>query len=152
MNSRFTMAAHILAMLARHEQTGHGPVTSEVMAESIQTNPVVVRRVLGDLSRAGLVESKRGVGGGVLLARGADTITLRDVYEAVEEGSELFGRHPSGPNEDCTIAPVVAEYLEDVFGRAEAALKQSLSATTVAKMSHELGARMRKRGVKGCPG
>ncbi|NPC84472.1 Rrf2 family transcriptional regulator, partial [Pyxidicoccus fallax] len=95
------MAAHMLGMLACAEREACDSLTSESMARSIQTNPVVVRRLLRDLARAGLVETKRGVGGGVSLARSAEDITLRDVYEAVEEDAELLGRYPSGPSPLC---------------------------------------------------
>jgi Rrf2 family protein len=142
------MAAHMLGMLAWAEREALGTLTSESMARSIQTNPVVVRRLLRDLARAGLVETKRGVGGGVTLARGAERITLRDVYEAVEEDAELLGRYPSGPSPSCDIAPLVADYLEDVVGRAEAAFKESLEATTVAQMSREVGARIRRKSAR----
>jgi Rrf2 family protein len=138
MTSRFTLAAHILGMLAWSERSRGRPVTSEEMARSINTNPVVVRRILSDLRRASLVDTKRGVGGGVTLARRADTITLRDAYEAIEEGEELFGRHPSGPNPCCQIGPLVAELMEEVYGRAEHALKESLQQMTIADMSSEL--------------
>ena len=144
MNSRFTMAAHIVAMLAKECDEAREPITSEVMARSIQTNPVVVRRLLGDLGRAGLVETKRGARGGVKLARRPETITLRDVYEAVEEGVALFGRHPTEPSAECVVGVCVAHYLEGVFGRAEAALKKSLEETTVAQMAAALLARFRE--------
>ncbi|MBJ6763638.1 Rrf2 family transcriptional regulator [Myxococcaceae bacterium JPH2] len=150
MNSRFVMAAHVLGMLAWHEREGAGTVTSEQMAASIQTNPVVVRRLLGDLSRAGLVETKRGAGGGVRLARGPESITLCDIYKAVGDGTELFGRHPSGANPTCAFAPVVVDYLDEVFKRAEAAVHESLGGTTVAQMSVEVGKRMGAHGGKGC--
>ena len=152
MNCRFTMAAHMLGMLACSEREDRGSVTSESMARSIQTNPVVVRRLLRDLARAGLVETKRGVGGGVTLAREPEHITLRDVYEAVEEDAELLGRYPSGPSPSCEIAPLVAEYLEGVVGRAERAFKESLEATTVAQMSREVAnyaRRKRRRRASG---
>lgn len=148
MNCRFTMAAHMLGMLAWAEREAHGTLTSEEMARSIQTNPVVVRRLLRDLARAGLVETKRGVGGGVSLAKKTERITLREVYEAVEEDAELLGRYPTGPSRSCNIAPVVAGYLEDVVGRAEAAFKESLAATTVAEMYREVGARMRRKAPR----
>ncbi|MFP2927918.1 Rrf2 family transcriptional regulator [Pyxidicoccus sp. 3LG] len=148
MNCRFTMAAHMLGMLACAEREERGPLTSEEMAGSIQTNPVVVRRLLRDLAQAGLVETKRGVGGGVSLARAADDITLREVYEAVEECEELLGRYPSGPSQSCEIAPLVADYLEVVVARAETAFKESLAATTVAKMSREVGARARRKPAR----
>lgn len=141
MTSRFTLAAHILGMLAWSERSRGRPVTSEEMARSINTNPVVVRRILSDLRRAGLVDTKRGVGGGVTLARKADSITLKDAYEAIEEGEELFGRHPSGPNPCCRIGPLVAELMEEVYGRAERALKRSLQEMTIANMSSEIEVR-----------
>lgn len=145
MTSRFTLAAHILGMLAWSERARARPVTSEEMARSINTNPVVVRRVLSDLRRARLVDTKRGVGGGVTLARRAETITLRHAFEAIEEGEELFGRHPSGPNPCCQIGPLVAEFMEEVYGRADRALKESLEQVTIASMSHEIEGRFLRR-------
>lgn len=138
MNSRFTMAAHMLAMLAHAERERRGPVTTETMAASIQTNPVVVRRLVSELARAGLVVAKRGTSGGVALAKRPEQITLRDVYAAVEEKLVLFGRHPSGPNRECPIGPHVAAYLEGVFARAKSALEQSLEEVTVAEMFEDL--------------
>lgn len=147
MNSRFTMAAHLLAMLAHAEQQRRGPVTSAQFAESIQTNPVVVRRLLSELTRAGLVSAKRGVGGGVTLAKRPADITLFDVYSAVDEGEELFGRHPSGPNPECMIGPHVAEYLDGISRRAMAALEESLRGVTVAAMFNDLLERVQRGAV-----
>jgi Rrf2 family protein len=143
MTCRFTLAVHILGMLAWSMRDRGEPVTSEELANSINTNPVVVRRVLGDLRRAGLVETKRGVGGGVTLARSATAITLRDAYEAIEEGEDLFGGYPSGPNPRCAVGPTLAVYLEEVFGRAEESLKKSLGRVTVDSMVKEIVARVR---------
>ena len=148
MNSRFTMAAHVLAMLAHAEQEDRRPVTSERMAASIQTNPVVVRRLLAELARAGLVMSKRGTSGGVRLARSPRKITLLDVYSAVEDKVVLFGRHPSGPNPKCPIGPHVAAYLEGVYGRAREALEQSLRKVTVARMFEDLPAGVKGHGAR----
>jgi Rrf2 family protein len=143
MTSRFTMALHALGMAAleRDRAPGH-PLTSEALARSINTNPVVVRRVLSDLKRAGLVETRRGVGGGVALARPASRITLRAVWEAVAEREQLFGRHPSGPNPACPLACGVAEYLEGLYGEAEAALKAALGKVTLAQLQRDVAARM----------
>lgn len=142
MNSRFTMAAHMLAMLAHADREGRGPVTSAQFAASIQTNAVVVRRLLSDLTRVGLVSAKRGVGGGVTLMKAPRDITLLDVYAAVEAGEELFGRHPSGPNPDCLIAPHVADYLSGISRRALTALEESLKEVTVHDMFEDLRARV----------
>jgi Rrf2 family protein len=148
LNSRFTMAAHVLAMLAHAEHEERGPVTSETMAESIQTNPVVVRRLVSELSHAGLVATKRGACGGVVLARSPGKITLLDVYAAVEKSDELFGRHPSGPSRQCPIGPQVAAYLEGVFGRARSALEASLRDVTLAQMFDELAVRVEGRRAR----
>jgi len=143
MTSRFTMALHALGMIAMEgERSGNQPVTSETLARSINTNPVVVRRVLADLRRAGLVETRRGVGGGVVLARPAAKISLRCVWEALEGREHVFGRHPSGPNPECPMGRCVAAYLEELYGHAEAALKASLGKVTLAQLRRDVASRM----------
>ncbi len=148
MTSRFTMAVHALGMLACEGASCPGGaadgkvLTSEAIAESIRTNPVVVRRVLADLRRAGLVETRRGVGGGVALARAPSRITLRCIWEALEGGEALFGRHPAGPNPRCQVGLAVADYLEDLYGHAEEALKASLGKVTLAQLQRDIAARL----------
>ena len=149
MTCRFTLAVHILGMLAWVERERGASATSEELANSISTNPVVVRRILGDLRRAGLVETKRGVGGGVSLARTVQHITLRDAYEAIEEGEQLFAGYPSGPNPRCVVGPVLGEYLTDVFGLAEESLKRSLGKVTVESMVRDLSSRIRAAKAAG---
>jgi Rrf2 family protein len=139
MTSRFTMALHALGMIAWE---GGRPVTSATLARSINTNPVVVRRVLADLRRAGLVETRRGVGGGVVLTRPASRISLRCVWEALEGREQLFGRHPSGPNPRCPVGRCVAAYLEELYGHAEAALKASLGRVTLAQLQRDVARRL----------
>jgi len=143
MTSRFTMALHALGMVALEGDRRPGqPITSETLARSINTNPVVVRRVLADLKRAGLIETRRGVGGGVALALPAARITLRLVWEALEGREQLFGRHPAGPNPACPLACGVAEYLEALYGDAEAALKASLGKVTLAQLQRDVARRV----------
>ena len=129
MNNQFPIALHILGFLAsRHGE----PLTSEVMADTYGTSPVVLRRVLAKLQRAGLVETRRGVHGGSTLARPAERINLRQAYEAVTDDPHLLQRHP----DECggVIAPVLARFVNVVMGDAEEALLQRLEAVTVAEM------------------
>ena len=153
MTSRLTMALHALGMIAVEgakapgeaitpERNTSEPITSEALAASINTNPVVVRRVLADLRRAGLVETRRGVGGGVVLARRPERITLQAVWEALESQEQLFGRHPAGPNPACPVGRCVAEYLEGLYGDAEAALKASLGERTLADLQRDVAAHL----------
>src|SRR5271166_34715 len=93
-SSRFVVATHVLSLLAFGEGEA---MTSEYIAGSVNTNPVVVRRILALLVKAGLVGSQEGAGGGVRLAKPAHSINLRDVYVAVEP-DPLFALHPQNPN------------------------------------------------------
>jgi DNA-binding IscR family transcriptional regulator len=76
-NSQFSMAVHVLTVLARHKDE---KIKSEKIACSVNTNPVVIRRLLGQLSQADLVESQTGAAGGTRLARCPKEITLAEVY------------------------------------------------------------------------
>lgn len=127
-SSRFAVAVHILALL---ESGGGEPVTSERIAGSVNTNPAVVRRILSLLARAGLTTSRRGAGGGALLARPAVGITLREVYCAVE-GGELFAMHHEAPDHRCPVGRHIQSVLEAATGAARAALEASLGERTVA--------------------
>src|SRR5689334_7543833 len=79
-NSRVTIAAHALAWLELARRRGQGSLTSDEVAASVNTNPVILRRSLGDLKRAGLVTARRGTRAGFALARPAEQITMYDVW------------------------------------------------------------------------
>ena len=78
---RFAMAVHVLAVLAYKEGD---PVTSAMLAGSVNTNPVIIRRLLLSLQRARLVETRKGAGSGSRLSRSPGRINLAEVYRAVE--------------------------------------------------------------------
>ena len=150
MNSRLTVAAHILAMVAHHEREDGRATTSDELAESIGTNPVVVRRVLAQLHHAGLVTCRRGVGGGTVLARDARVITLREVYEAVEKPeAEILGRHAGPVGHTCEVAPVIAEYLDEIYAEAEEAMLAKLGRVTVESMRKDVLERVGRRAAAG---
>lgn len=132
MTSEFTIGLHVLGFLTAR---AGAPLTSDVLAATYGTSPVVLRRVLSKLKRAGLVESRRGVGGGSILAREASSITLRDVWAAVAGEPDLIPRHPGeteGP------ARVLATYINRIYAEAEAALLERLGTLSIEEMDAEV--------------
>jgi len=124
---QFATGVHLLALLAQTPDTFR---TSNEIAESTMTHAVVVRRLMASLQEAGVVETQKGPGGGVRLARLPRQITLADVYKAVETSEPLHLPH-TPPNKNCPIGHAMQRILEEIFARAESALTRELSRTTL---------------------
>ncbi len=130
------MAVHVLTLLAT-TPTGE-LLTSDRLAGSVNTNPVVIRRILGQLKKAGLVEVRAAVGG-THLRRAAADITLLDVYRAVEVvAGNLFSFHEH-PNPKCPVGRNIQAALDETLHRAQAALEQQLAAVSVAQVVANMG-------------
>jgi Rrf2 family protein len=132
-NSRFAVAVHALALIAWHEDSRH---SSREIAGSVATNPVVIRRLLAQLTRAGIVESSHGAKGGFRLARPAGKIRLYDVYAAVEEGG--FFALPGKSSEKCPVACRMKAILNGVFQRVESKVVPELKRSTLADVVGQL--------------
>ncbi len=127
--SRLTVAAHTLAVI---EYFKNAKVTSDFIASSVGVNPVVIRRILLQLKDAGLIDVARGSGGATLKKQPRD-ITLLDIYRAVdcvEEGG-LFHFHEK-PNPDCPVGGRIHQALDKSLAKAQQAMEESLSQTTLA--------------------
>lgn len=144
MNSRFAIAVHILTLIARAEGE---PVTSEQIAASVNTNASLVRRLLSQLTRARLTTSRLGAGGGALLARPAEQITLADVYRAMRDG-EIFGLHREQPNPACLVGRNIQALLAKRFDAATHALEAELERTTIADALSEVESQGRRRSAR----
>nr|WP_237731805.1 MULTISPECIES: Rrf2 family transcriptional regulator [unclassified Streptomyces] len=134
LSSRSAVAIHALAMLAHRRG---GSLTSAEIADSLDSNPVLVRRVLGRLRDAQLVRSTDGRGGGWSLARTPRDITLHDAYAAVE-GGRVFSRHPHPPSGACVIGRNIGALLDAEFRSAERALEEQLGRTTIAALLQQI--------------
>jgi len=130
-NSRMTIAVHALAWMALARRRGLAVLTSDQVAASVNTNPVIIRRSLGDLRRAGLVQVRHGAGAGWSLARAPGEITLLEVYDAVAQES-LFAMHRTEPNLECPVGRGIRPALGHVYGEIEQALRRELARTSVA--------------------
>jgi len=125
---RFAMAVHVLTVLAYKDGDR---VTSQFLARSVNTNPVVIRRLLLTLQQGRLVETRKGAGFGSRLSRSAARIDLGEVFRAVEQ-EEAFCLPRKKPNQACPVCHCIQAALEQVFGSALKALEQDLARTTLA--------------------
>ncbi|QED49358.1 Rrf2 family transcriptional regulator [Cytobacillus dafuensis] len=127
-SSRFTVAVHILSLVNFEKST---LCTSEWIAGSVNTNPVVIRRVMGMLKKAGLIQVRRGTGGAEI-QKPLNEITLLDVYHAVEvvEEGELFQFHDH-PNPSCPVGANIQSVLELILMKAQEAMELVLKEVTM---------------------
>lgn len=135
-NSKFAMAVHVMVALTLDEDE---LLSSSYLAESLNTNAVVVRRILSDLQKAGLLETQSGRAGGARLRKPARSISLHDVYRAVDEG-QVFAYNPNDPNKKCPLSCQMKTALEPVFALASDALAESLGSIKLS----EVAARVRE--------
>lgn len=126
-NSQFSMALHILTVLACGKDEN---VKSEYIAGSVNTNPVVIRRVLGQLGQAGIVTSQTGAFGGTRLARSPEAISLCEIYKAVSCG-EVFAL-PKSPNKECPIGANIEAVLCGLQKDIDRAVGEKLGQYTLA--------------------
>jgi DNA-binding IscR family transcriptional regulator len=127
-SSRFAVGIHILALI---EINKDGVSTSELLAGSVNTNPALIRKIIGMLRNAGLVKTQPGIAG-VELAKNLFDITLLDVYKAVNvvQENELFSVHEN-PNPNCPVGRNIQDSIIQQFSIAQAALEKVLENVTI---------------------
>ena len=133
---RLAMAVQVLGVLADKEGD---PVTSALLAASVNPNPVIVRRLLLSLPRARLVETRKGAGFGSRLSRSPSRINLVEVYRAVED-VEPFARPARKANTACPVGHCIHETLGEIFALAQNALERDLEKTTLAGVTGRIKA------------
>ncbi len=121
------MAVHVLTMLARNCD---GRVKSGYLAKSVNTNAVVIRRLLCDLHEAGLVVSRTGYSGGTCLTKDPEEINLLDVYRAVSHG-EVFSLHRQKPDQDCPVGRNIESVLCNLQKEIDSAVEERLGTYTL---------------------
>lgn len=129
--------------MAQHE----GPLTSEHMAKAMDTNPVVIRRVMAGLREQGYVRSEKGHGGGWTLACDLAKVTLRDIYAALGSPS-LFAIGNRTETPGCAVEQAVNAALGKSFDAAEALLLERLGEVTLAALGEDVRTRVAARGAR----
>ena len=128
-SSRFTVALHIFACAEYFKDKCK--VTSDFLASSINTNPVIIRRILGQLSKAGLIKVARGTGG-IEITRPLRDITFLDIYRAVDpiEGGDLFHFHEN-PNPACPVGGNIHALLDGKLRSIQEAMEDRMKEYTL---------------------
>src|SRR5215211_7820527 len=138
-NSRFAVAVHVLSLMA---WSGEEPLKSDQVAESVNTNPVVIRRMLKELARAGLVVSQTGSLGGSRLTCDPAKTTLLDVYQALECRG-VFSLHRQPPSRDCPVGVNIETVLGEVLLEVDSAVERVLANITI----HDVVRRLKPCGA-----
>ncbi|TGL75198.1 Rrf2 family transcriptional regulator [Leptospira yasudae] len=133
MTSRFTVAIHILSLLSLREGKTR---TSEELAESVNTNPVVIRKILSLLKNQGIVRNQMGPNGGYYLAKPATEINLKEIYEAIDE--KIFQMHSKSPNKKCICGHAIQPILTKVYDKAQKVLEEELGCTNLDSITREI--------------
>ena len=118
---------HVLTLLTGADK----PLSSAWIAGSVNTNPVVIRQIVGQLRTVGLVETLPGSTGGARLKMDARQITLSDVYQLVKADT-FFGLHHNEPNPHCPVGRNIQDVLVDVFDQMDELIAGALAEITVA--------------------
>jgi len=143
-DSRLSGVLHVLLHLAEHQSEHQSPMTSESLAKAMDTNPVVIRRILAGLREQGYVSSEKGHGGGWTLTCDWEQISLRDVYVALGSPSLLaIGSRTEAPV--CLVEQAVNAALNKTFEEAEALLVSRFDEVTLAMLSADFLQRFEKK-------
>lgn len=139
-DSRLSGVLHVLLHMAEHD----APVTSEALARMMDTNPVVVRRILGGLRDEGYVRSEKGHGGGWTLGCNLSEVTLLDIHTALGSPSLLaMGNRTEAPG--CLVEQAVNARLDDALDEAEALLLTRFGEVTLAALHADVHGRLTAR-------
>lgn len=134
-SSRFTLAVHIFACIDTFGS--EYKVTSDFLAGSTNVNPVIIRKILGQLKGAGLIEVARGTGGAAV-TKPLDEITFLDIYNAVEcvENGKLFHFHEN-PSTNCPVGRNIHHILDGKLIRVQNAMEKELASITLADIKRD---------------
>lgn len=134
-SSRFTLAIHIMGCIDTFKD--EFKITSDFLASSTNVNPVIIRKILGQLKAAGLVEVARG-SGGASIPKPLEEITFLDIYKAVEciENGELFHFHEN-PNIQCPVGRNIHLILDNRLLQVQNAMEKELASITLAEVQKD---------------
>ena len=132
MDTKFSVALHILIFISETDKI----VSSELLANSVNTNSSHIRKIIALLKKGGLIESQQGKTG-MALAESTKDITLADVYQIVYPNKHLVNIH-EGANRECPVGNNIENLLQPVFNEAQDAFYNKLASKTLEQLIKEL--------------
>lgn len=135
-DTRLSRLLHVLLHLAETQKA----LTSEEIARMLGSNAVVVRRILAGLREGGFVAAEKGHGGGWMLTRPTEEITLLDVYRSLGE-PELFAFGLSDPAPRCLVEQAVNATMQETIAGAKAALLERFGETRLSDIEADFNTR-----------
>ena len=132
MDTKFSVALHILIFISETDKI----VSSELLANSVNTNSSHIRKIIALLKKGGLIESQQGKTG-MTLAKSTKDITLADVYQIVYPNKHLVNIH-EGANIECPVGNNIENLLQPVFNEAQDAFYNKLASKTLEQLIKEL--------------
>ncbi|MCI6648792.1 MAG: Rrf2 family transcriptional regulator [Lachnospiraceae bacterium] len=141
-STKFTIAIHIIA--AADYFGGDTKVTSDLLASSIGSNPVIIRNIMSDLSAAGIIETKRGPGG-IEIKKPLDQISFYDVYEAVEKNKDQLFNFHDNPNPACPVGRNIHTALDDKLAEAQKDFEDDLKKFKLSDVVDDIKKEVKKQ-------
>ena len=133
--SKFTIAIHILAAIDTFH--GHVNVNSKLLSQSIGANPVIVRGVMSDLKKAGIIMSHRGKND-VTIEKPLDQVSFYDIYQAVNANDkDLFHFHEN-LNQKCPVGKNIHHVLDKRLLEVQRAMEEKISEMTLADVKKDI--------------
>ena len=144
MTSEFAIAVHALVFLDRSNAT----IASEELADNVCTNPVCIRRVMGKLKKAGLIETREGMGGGYRIAKANSEITLRQISDALENTLVKASWRSGNPDKKCLVASGMSVVMDELVTGMNRSCNDYLERITIQKVEERLTALKEKKIMK----
>ncbi len=134
MTSEFSVAVHALVYLNHRAES----LPSEALAENVCTNPARVRRVLSQLKKQGLVETKEGIDGGYRFVLDPSAVTLEQIAAALD--AEFVGAAwRSGDTDmECLVASGMAGIMDGIYADLNRLCYEKLKTITIADIDRQI--------------
>jgi Rrf2 family protein len=132
-NSRISVAIHSVL----HLSMAGKPVTSEELGRCQNTNPVLIRRILGDLKKAGIVDSEKGHGGGWIALKSPATTSFQDILQALQD-SLLPKPIKLEKSENCLIMKALCTTMDEFLEEADSMLSKKLAKISIQDLIDQI--------------